>query len=229
MARVASMASARRRREVDKSIEPRERTGRRERVFPNTPCDTHREESLRKQRGSMLEEDEQIQDSDIAIRQKSAQLDSPYVDDDELSDSPFKHVERRETIKERRKREGPRKKKLSKHIAKESAFLMELDALEAKELIDAACSNKTKKVLAIIKKSADGTPGAPSLDELFNTLHPQTGYAASTLPWNLIEHMCTRDAEAWRGHQFTSQSNEANTTTHRSIAVQPSIGTIIEG
>ena len=95
-----------------------------------------------------------------------------------MSDSPFKHVERRETIKERRKREGPRKKKLSKHIAKESAFLMELDALEAKELIDAACSNKTKKVLAIIKKSADGTPGAPSLDELFNTLHPQTGYAA---------------------------------------------------
>ena len=40
---------------------------------------------------------------------------------------------------------------------------MELDALEAKELIDAACSNKTKKVLAIIKKSADGTPGAPVL------------------------------------------------------------------
>ena len=65
----------------------------------------------------MLEEDEQIQDSDIAIRQKSAQLDSIRVEeDDELSDSPFKHVERRETIKERRKREGPRKKKLSKHI-----------------------------------------------------------------------------------------------------------------
>ena len=125
-----------------------------------------------------MEEEEQIQDSDIAIRQKSAQLDLIRIDDDELSDSPFKHVERRETIKERRKREGPRKKKLSKHIAKESAFLMELDALEAKELIDAACSNKTKKVLAIIKKSADGTPGAPSLDELFNTLHPQTGYAA---------------------------------------------------
>ena len=120
-------------------------------------------------------------------RPKSAQLDAIRIDDDELSDSPFKHVERRETIKERRKREGPRKKKLSKHIAKESAFLMELDALEAKELIDAACSNKTKKVLAIIKKSADGTPGETSLDELFNTLHPQTGYAACTPPWNLIE------------------------------------------
>jgi hypothetical protein len=31
----------------------------------------------------MLEEDEQIQDSDIAIRQKSAQLDSIRVEDDE--------------------------------------------------------------------------------------------------------------------------------------------------
>ena len=144
-------------------------------------------------------------------------------DEDDQSVTPFKEVERRETVKERRKADKKGgKKKLSAQIAKESAFLMELDALDAKKLIDAACLNRTKAVMAIIKKSADHVPGAPTLDELFTTLHPQTGYAALHAAVEFNRMTCVK-AMLENGAQINSPLSPLQRTPLHIAALQCSV------
>lgn len=57
-------------------------------------------------------------------------------------------------------------------------WMRELDALDAKKLMDAASVGNVHVVAALIKRSRDCILGAPSLEELFSTKHPQLGYTA---------------------------------------------------
>ena len=56
--------------------------------------------------------------------------------------------------------------------------MRELDALDAKKLMDAASVGQTAVVERFILRSVRGAPGAPPVAELFGTVHPQLGYTA---------------------------------------------------
>ena len=54
-------------------------------------------------------------------------------------------------------------------------WMRELDALDAKKLMDAASVGQTGIVERFILRSVNRVPGAPPLEELFKTQHPQLG------------------------------------------------------
>ena len=57
-------------------------------------------------------------------------------------------------------------------------WMRELDALDAKKLMDAASVGQTGVVERFILRSVNAVPGAPPISELFETQHPQLGYTA---------------------------------------------------
>jgi len=59
-----------------------------------------------------------------------------------------------------------------------AGWMRELDALDAKKLMDAASVGQTAVVERFILRSVRGAPGAPPVAELFGTVHPQLGYTA---------------------------------------------------
>ena len=99
-------------------------------------------------------------------RKRGQETDVP----DDERDEPAK-PERRETR---------RATKLNRKTAGKggAGWMRELDALDAKKLMDAASVGQTAVVERFILRSVRGAPGAPPVAELFGTVHPQLGYTA---------------------------------------------------